>query len=532
MKKITTTILLCAGILLLLTGCQKDPRTPETSGNSLRLRATTAVGTRTAYSGEMVGQFERIDWTTGDEIIIWSDNATVRPDGQPYFAGNDKLALYSLGTISTSGEKSIALLDDPEANGLQYPEGDPGSKLWGVYPASVLTASPSGNAIPFAIAETQALAPNDSTQVPNDYVPAMSQAVMLAYVSGAKASKLVDLPFKPAFTAFEFDIKGQDMVHPLTITAVEMVSEGDNSTALSGSFTATFDDATEAWTYTLGEETQKSVKVTFPGNGITIDNETNAIFDIFALPQELTGIKVIFYTNEGTKALKLTTVNDDPTQRTYLTFAPTKKHKFNGLILPTGWYFSYITLDLKVLEWEAVDITGSSGEFPQVTQFSVTGNNVKNGDTDLHLGGPITDDNRKKDPYRQQWYFMPGDTVTVFFKVMLPSGGTWEVEPVGGRDGEDVPADLSNFTITNLLDTENPTALSGPVKASGSTDVKLQIVCSQETVTGEHSFYFHTYVYSQDGTKFNVDSETQLYDRGRGFHTFIVCDSYPTPSNN
>ena len=46
-------------------------------------------------------------------------------------------------------------------------------------------------------------------------------------------------------------------------------------------------------------------------------------------------------------------------------------------------FFSYITLDLQVLEWQTKNMTGVSEEFPQTTQFSVLG--AKNGNSDLHL---------------------------------------------------------------------------------------------------------------------------------------------------
>lgn len=518
MKKIANIILLSAGILLSLAGCQKGSETNHDNDRIVRFSASAGERTRTAYSGEVTNGKERIDWVEGDKIMVWSDNATVRPQGTPYFEGNNNLAVYNIGTISGNAEKSVATIEDPLGNGLQYPEADPGSTFWGVYPASAVTSSPVGNSVSFTIDAEQTLAANDNTEAANDYVPDMNQAVLLAYVSGAKASaSSVELPFYTAYTAFEFDIKAKDLEHPLTITAVEMTSE---TTALSGGFTAQCTDGT--WGYTIAEDAGKTVTVTFPGEGVTIDSESNVIFNLFALPQAITGLKVTFYTNEGPKSVRLTTSD----KTSYVEFAACKKHKINGLILPSGWYFSYITLDLEVLDWEAEEIEGDSADFPQATQFSVSGDGVLNGYENLHVGGDV------KDPYRQQWYFKTGQTVTVFFKVMLPAGGTWEVEVVGGTEETPVEADAALFTVKNLSpDAAKETDLFGPINETGSTDVKLEITYNGSD-TAAHSFYFHTYAYSgadKTGNKFNIDSETQIYDRGRGYHTFFVNSSlYPT----
>ena len=149
MKKITNIILLSAGLLLSMTACQKGTD-EQNSDRLVRFSASTGSETRTAYSGVLSDdeKYERIDWSAGDKIMIWSDNATVRPTGKAYFTGNDNLAVYSLGTITASKEKSTATIEDPQGNGLQYPEDDPGSTFWGVYPASAVTASPTGNSVP------------------------------------------------------------------------------------------------------------------------------------------------------------------------------------------------------------------------------------------------------------------------------------------------------------------------------------------------------------------------------------------------
>ena len=524
MKKIANIVLLSAGILLSMTGCQKGSEINNDSDNLVRFSASTGYATRTTYSGVIKNGKERIDWAEGDQIMVWSDNATVRNGGTPYFPGNQNLAVYPIGSISDSDEKSIATLTDPNGNGLQYPDANPGSILWGIYPASAVTKSPVGNAVPFSILASQELTQNSSTKA---YAPEMkNQAVMVAYVSGAKAGASVDLPFTPAFTDFEFNLEIPENEtdaanYTVTITEVEFTS---TSTALSGGFTATCTDGT--WGYTIASDAAKSVKATFPGSGVTIDKDNPSLtFNVFALPQNLTDLKVTFYTSEGAKTLKLIKQKTSSTAAdSYLTFEGALKHRLNGVILPTGWYFNYITLQLDVLEWETENASADAADLPQATQFIVVG--AKNGYEDLHVGG------NTKDPYRQQWYFKDGeDPVSFSFKIMLPLGGRWELEVYGGTEAEPTAFNPDLFTITGgtvtAANSETGTVYNISGNMSDKESTLVEVTIQYKGTAGEaHSIFFKSYVYDKDGNKFSIDSETQLYDRGRGYHTFFVNDEH------
>lgn len=509
MRRITNIILLSAGVLLSLTGCQKGNETADSNG-AVRFSAKTNVETRTSFSGDRSsGDKERVDWSANDQIMIWSDNAAVPEGRTPYFAGNPNLAVYKLTNITESGSKSVANIVNETGNALHYPDGNQACQFWGLYPAGAVTESPVDNTVSLAIDAVQDITLNSNTTDVNSYVPDMSQAYMLAYVSGAKESdSSVELAFKPAFTDFEFNITTK-LDYDLTITAMEITSE---STALSGDFTASF--ANGKWGFEIADDAAKSVKAILPEGGLTIpknasDDKKTLSLNVFALPQNLKDLKVIFTTNEGRKTMKLTLPSDKTKMKE---FTGCYKHRINGLILPTGWFFSYITLDLKVVDWQAVDVTGGSEEFPQATQFAVSGEGVKNGYTDINHG--IGD----KDPYRQQWYFQKGQTVTVFFKIMLPVNGTWKLEPVGGVEGAEADLD-PNFVFTNAYTgATGDAALTGTIDDSGNTAIKIEI-----TYTGDDpaSFFFHSYAI-KGGYKYNIDSETQIYDRGRGYHTFFV----------
>ena len=514
MRSIAKAILLSAGILLTLTGCQKG--TTVGGGKDVTFKASTKTyETRTSY-GDVVTEgnlkYQRIDWTSGDKILVWSDNAIVRQGlSHPSFPDNNThIATYSLSNIRAEGRKSVANIEDPAGRGLQYLDDDSKKySFWGIYPAGAVTQNPSvNNSTVLTLSGSQ-----------TGVEPDMNQAFMTAVALDTKADSPVELQFYPAFTAFEFNLEGgDDDNYSLEINKFTLESEGEGATALAGNFTATCSNGT--WSYDCeAEGNSKVVTVTF-SEPLTITKENSASFRFFALPQDLTNLRITFWTNEGTKSTKLMkkgTVDQSTGAGEYMTFAGTKYHKIKGLVLPGGMIFSYITLDLQVLEWEATNMEGTSEEFPQTTQFSVVG--AKNGRDNLNQG----------ESARQQWYFKTGETVTVSFKVMLPAGGTWEVVPMGGTEDNPVAADANLFTIKNVSVPVNDvptveTNLYGPIGQSGSTDVKLEITYNGSDST-PHSFYFLTYAYSganKTGEKYSIDSETQLYDRGRGYHTFFV----------
>ena len=548
MKKLTFIFLLCAGTLLSLAGCQEKSVTPDGDKKGQLVEFAAVAGdpaTRTAYSGEGEGTYpnlswERIDWIEGDQIWIWSDKATSK-------AGSGNASKYSILSVTAAGKESRASISDPNGTGLRYAAEGGDHQFWGVYPATAIATTPTASTtsvsfdIPAEQTGTKEVDANGNISIK----PNMDHAVMLAAIKDVQPKQKVDVPFYPAFTAFELTFKVDENYYteagenadPVILHHVTL----ESTTGLAGTVAATLATGTRTFTvegtnayaykangksYTVGASTYEASnttqRITFNlPEAVELTRGKELKMTIVTLPQDIYDLTIGMHMGQDGKDVRLGKLKiGTGADKKNLAFAACQKHCIRGvLVRPNDWEFSYITLDIQVLDWDAVDVSGVSSEFPQATQFAVTGEGVKNGDSDLHLGG--TGDNRQKDPYRQQWYFVDGQTVTVFFKIMLPVNGTWELEPVGGTEENPVEGDKTYFTFKNAYDETDTTPLDGPIGSDGNTAVKINITYNGPAEEA-HTFYFHSYAIDENGNKYNIDSETQIYDRGRGYHTFFV----------
>ena len=338
MRRILPILLLSAGIVLSMAGCQKG--TPsEYSGNAIKFGALTGAPTRTAYSGEGTmtdGKltWERINWVDGDKVMIASDKAHGRNGGTNLYA------TYRLtGTTKKSDTQSEASLADDEGKGLVWGDED-SYTFWGIYPASAGNGADlvEGKAS-FSIAAEQ----GPDTATDGVLAPDMDQAVMLAKISGVHPKTSVDLQFYPAFTAFEFVLTGA--AAEVDLTKIELISTSN----LSGTVTATIAEE-GATTFSDPTSAGKILTYVFP-EGTTVTNETGKTltFTVFALPVDVNKLQLRFYSNDTDYQVATLKKKEGGEATDEITFAACRKHKIYGLAVPDGTWHVYLEAD--VLDW-------------------------------------------------------------------------------------------------------------------------------------------------------------------------------------
>lgn len=339
MRRITSILLLGAGILLTLAGCQKGTSAGQ-SGQAIKFGVQSGAPTRTAYSGEgttVDGEltWERINWVDGDQVMIGSDKALGRQ------GGSNQYATYRVYGAQASGNISTASIADDEGKGLVWGDNaDEEYTFYGVYPASAGDANIADGEVTFTVAATQNL---------KDSKADMDQAVMLAMVSGAKPSAYsVDLQFYPAYTAFEFVLKAANT--DVNLTKVELVS----SSNLVGTVTATIAEGTRensagkpigATTFSDPTDAGTVLTFNFP-EGTKVTKDETLTFTVFALPVDVVGLKLKFYTSDTdyqSATLK------SKTDGYNIKFDACRKHKIYGLAIPDGQWHLYLEAD--VLDW-------------------------------------------------------------------------------------------------------------------------------------------------------------------------------------
>ena len=513
MKSICRMILLSAGIVLSLAGCQKGNTPGEATGKAVKFSATSgSIDTRTVFTGDgatssstdefgrKILAHERINWVPGDDkVMIASDYAKVPGTSTRY-------ATYTVFEIDEQGDKCYATLEEKDADELFFDEDQNSYKFWGVYPAGVAMGRmlQDDHQVEYKIGQNQATfgtpvtknyTINDKAVTLTTLAPDMSKnAVQLAAAVNQTPEK-VELEFYPGFTAYEFTLNARDT----EVSLQKVVLTTAEGKSLAGSVKATIQGGGNSTYSDFEYYADGKLIYTFPEN--TIISPTKYLtFTVIALPEKAEGLNLEFYMGDGTitKAKLKKKATGEPIE-----FDGCKKHCLRGIAVPGGWKF--LTLDIHVMEWTEVPITESNENAVQATQFAVDG-----ADNLRELKDVLGKADANKD-YRQCWVFEPGETVTVEYKIMMPESGTWGIEKFG---------DVNDFTV-------NVTSSAGAVSsegnkysgalATGSTYITMTITSS---ATALKKIYFKTT--ASDGTSnFSLDSETQLYDM-RGYHYFIV----------
>lgn len=366
-KQIISIASIVLGGIILLAGCQKDGTTSK-AGSLVKFTAGLKPATRTAYSGQVSSNFERIDWKDGETIVVWSDKAVDRNNTSASFAS------YVISAPTASGVKSTASLGNIEGgNGLVWVDGEETYKFWGSSPA--ISGTPEAGKATFAIPASQQMNADSTAKtattgegdaaVTTVTLPAdMSNAWLFAAVEGAEAGKNVQLDFYPAFTAFELTFEGDaDYEGNITVTQVDLISDSP----LAGSVEATLAPGTR--TNTVGEvahtigastyactaagESPYTLSYTLP-EGSVVSAKDRIVLTVFALPQDIAGLKLRFHvTIDGEETTFTGTLSKGGQP---ITFGACEKHRIKGVAVPGNlWKIFYAPGIIEADQWVEVD---------------------------------------------------------------------------------------------------------------------------------------------------------------------------------
>lgn len=357
MKK-QLTIISLLGILALLASCEKEKETNNQiyrpAGSEIAFSAATGyenIRTRTEYSGDLYGTsnaYERIDWEKNDPMTILYVNGTT-PSTQ----------VYKVTSVQTSTDQNSKAAIEAVADKLRWGDQN-GHYFYALYPstsknsAATLTQSGGNVVVTGAIPAAQAMK-KTATQGSNNqekYLPNMDNAYMVAYTTIADESTAssVNLPFKPAFTAFEFKLCRTAGSADKKVTSFKMTSAtGEGGSDLTGnfSFNITGGDATGAsWGDVTVTNAGREIVYTFPEGGVSMPEKsttvTNAYLDfcVLALPVDQKQLTIsLTYADNTTRTLAL------KHQGEWVPFTGAKKYIITNTVTADSWEYTLSEVD-------------------------------------------------------------------------------------------------------------------------------------------------------------------------------------------
>ena len=321
--------------LLGLLSCEKD-----FTGKAIRFNARTRQGassTRTAYSGETYEQsgktMERIDWLVEDKIVLAMKNDGVSQASQVYAIDGESIT--SSNQISEAG-----VVPYGSESGLQWGSGT--HDFWAGYPSTVTVGDHTlSSSIPAAQIAEYTVEAEDVIRFEQD----MSKAFMVAGLQSEPSDAGINLDFYPAFTTFDITVGANTEItidHFVMETTTYRTQVPGDPIPLSGNVLATFNPA-GGMSYSFSETgTTSSVEVTFKdrrGNTYhpIISQTTSMNFKVFAVPRDITGLRITFFLGDGrTFSLNMKESGD------WITFPATTKTNISGLLIPGAtWYIHF-----------------------------------------------------------------------------------------------------------------------------------------------------------------------------------------------
>ena len=293
-------------VLPFLAGCDLK-ETPPVAGTQIQFTANTyyenGPGTRTSYSGTFWGtspEVERIDWDNGDLIRIWAVDQDALDKSE---------SDYSVISHQENNQNSVAEIS-PRGSGLKWLSDNSQHIFYALYPSPDASGFNTGDAAKVTLNGPTVTATIPSVQTvtaesgSRTYKPNMNYAFMWA-ATRATPGTTVSLGFRPLTTTFEITVGVDDAEESFQLASFCLeASDPTDGPFLAGDFTATIDNSLAG--ISVSDITNASRAITVDLGNVNVTTDSPVTFTVFAIPQELTGLDMVFnFTNGDCKYVEL-----------------------------------------------------------------------------------------------------------------------------------------------------------------------------------------------------------------------------------
>lgn len=296
---------LVSAFVFLAVGCQKEISSNDEIyrplGSKIVFTVSTeydnGVATKAEYSGVVStsNSRERIDWVDGDPIkIVYNGEA------ESYTVDGDPSAVDASSKAAITG--NLVWKVGPHTFKALYPDNTYGS----ISEDGVVTGSiPADQSVTASDLKTV-----NGVQKYQPHTASYGFMVGYKYIDDASTVSTVELPFKPAFTTFEFKLKGQAASSSKVTKAVLSSVEGTDGADMTGGFHFTItegNDSGATWgTVSVESGSGRSITVEFPSGGVDIPTDGYLDFSFLTLPINQKGLSLtLFYADNTTLVLRL-----------------------------------------------------------------------------------------------------------------------------------------------------------------------------------------------------------------------------------
>ena len=338
-----------AAIIAGLASCNGNEKVRSHYGELISFTAgsNASAVSKTAYSGSVTSDGERIDWTYNDVIRIYCEQASDPPLKRADYA-------IDAGSISGSGAVSEAKIEHTRRIGLHWGDIDKAHIFYAVCPSpiddddigDVLGNGSLRGHIPAVQAVNSTSAESGNIKAKPD----MSSMYLVAHrtlAAGVQDVGDVFLSFTPITTAIEFSIQnayssGNDMC----ISALTLTSE---SKSLSGVFTSDLAGWSGDYpTCAAAGDNGSSVSIEF-ATPVVVPFGKTLDFTMFMLPvSDVDDLTFKITKPDGTwLSLKLSYETG-----TGISFARCKKSYVSGILVPEGVEWTVNYSDPWLVSWD------------------------------------------------------------------------------------------------------------------------------------------------------------------------------------